>query len=136
MEGIPARTRAQHPCSASVVGARKHSEETWRTRPIKVSSTTLLRIPRVSEIELALQSQLDELVAAKSEPLSKVIADIHPMTGLLRPKFARMEVIGKTGPWPCGLPCTKAGDVGTLGAGNVDFDFIKTQFSLGFRWNS
>ena len=37
MEVIPAQTRAQHPCSASVVGARKHSEETWRTRPMKVS---------------------------------------------------------------------------------------------------
>jgi len=33
-----------------------------------------------------------------------------------------------------GLPCNKLGDAGAFRARNVDFVFIKTHLSRGFRW--
>ena len=39
--------------------------------------------------------------------------------------------LGKRGPSPQGLECTKAGDARALRIRNVDFVFIKTQLSRG-----
>ena len=41
--------------------------------------------------------------------------------------------IGKTGPSPWGLPCTKAGDASALRARNVELVFIKTHLSEGIK---
>lgn len=59
------------------------------------------------------------------------------MTGLLRPRLAQVGVIGKTGrTLGVGTTMHQSRDVRASLAGNVDFVFIKTQLSLGFRWNS
>jgi hypothetical protein len=52
-------------------------------------------------------------------------ADIHRMTGLMRPSFPQAGISCKTEPWQMASAIRQSGDVCALCAGNVDFTFIK-----------
>jgi hypothetical protein len=58
------------------------------------------------------------------------------MTRLLRPSFSQSGSSCKTSPRQKALVIRQSGDVWALLAGNVDFAFIKTHLSRGFRWNA
>ena len=58
------------------------------------------------------------------------------MADVFEPRLPPSAGIGKTGRSPSELQCTEADEVSTFRARNVDFAFIKTHLSLGFRWNA
>jgi hypothetical protein len=55
----------------------------------------------------------------------EALADIHRMTGLLKPSFAQTGISCKTGPWQMASAIRQSRDVCPSLAGNVDFAFFK-----------
>jgi hypothetical protein len=69
---------------------------------------------------------------AFSQPGDVRVPDIRRMTSVTGPRLAQIGVIGKTGPWRMVTAMRQSLDVCAWFAENVDFVFIKAQFSLGF----
>src|SRR5215472_9295019 len=62
-----------------------------------------------------------------------LLTDIHRMIRLSGPILPPCAAIGKPGPSSLRLPGAQVGDGSAFQARNVDFAFIRTHLSLGFR---
>jgi hypothetical protein len=67
------------------------------------------------------------LKAGRADPAAVISTDIHRMTALLRLRLPLSTDFRNASSSTRGLPCTHAGDIGALGAGNAGL-----VLSLGF----